>query len=60
VIAGLAASGARHGDPPPATGQRERAWALALADRAIAEAGARETRVAVSVSTAAVSRSSRT
>jgi uncharacterized protein GlcG (DUF336 family) len=36
-------------DPPPASGQRERAWALMLADRAIAEAGARQTTVAVSV-----------
>lgn len=51
VIAGLAASGAAIGpfvdfpragmdDPPPVVGQRERAWALELADRAIAEAAA--------------------
>jgi uncharacterized protein GlcG (DUF336 family) len=36
-------------DPPPASGQRERAWALTLADRAIAVAGTRHTTVAVSV-----------
>jgi uncharacterized protein GlcG (DUF336 family) len=35
-------------DPPPAD-QPEREWALGLADRAIAEAGARGTRIAVAV-----------
>jgi uncharacterized protein GlcG (DUF336 family) len=36
-------------DAPPAAGQRERSWALELADRAIAEAGARDVAIAVSV-----------
>jgi uncharacterized protein GlcG (DUF336 family) len=44
-----AGPGAGMDDPPPAVGQRERAWALELADRAMAEAGARETTVAVSI-----------
>jgi uncharacterized protein GlcG (DUF336 family) len=44
-------AGPGHGmdPPPPAHGQRERAWALALADRAIAEAAERDVAVAVSV-----------
>jgi uncharacterized protein GlcG (DUF336 family) len=44
-----AGQGAGMDDPPPAAGQRERAWALQLADRAIAEAGARDVAIAVSV-----------
>jgi uncharacterized protein GlcG (DUF336 family) len=36
-------------DPPPAAGQRERSWALELADRAIAEADDRDVAIAVSV-----------
>jgi len=40
--------GLGYGDPPPAS-QPEREWALGLADAAIAEALARETRIAVAV-----------
>jgi len=40
--------GLGYSDPPPAN-QPEHEWALALADRAIAEAAARETRIAVAV-----------
>lgn len=36
-------------DPPPAAAQPEHEWAIAIADRAIAEALARRTRVAVAV-----------
>ena len=40
--------GLGYGDPPPAS-QPEHEWALALADAAIAEAAAREARIAVAV-----------
>ena len=40
--------GLGYGDPPPAD-QPERAWAMALADRAMAEAAARGLRIAVAV-----------
>ena len=36
-------------DPPPASGQRLREWALELADRAIAAAQGRDLRIAVSI-----------
>jgi uncharacterized protein GlcG (DUF336 family) len=44
-----AGPGAGMDDPPPATGQRQRDWAVALADRAMDEARRREVRVAVAI-----------